>query len=132
MNDHRRIAEAWLQATLANDPEAKANIYAPNAVFWDTVSETEIGCEAAQARRDSTDGVVDELHYEDQRLQASDEGFVFQAVFACRLKGSEKSIRVPLCVVGRIAGDKVVRIEEYLPEREYAAVRERLMDQPSH
>jgi ketosteroid isomerase-like protein len=106
------VAERLFAAIAAGEVEAVREVYAPDASIWhnydgatQTVDENVRVLAWVVAH-------VKQLRYTDVRREATESGFVQQHV----LRGTAPSgaeIAIPACIVCRVEGGRITRLDEY-------------------
>ncbi len=109
----RALAEELLERTRALDLDGMRALFARDVVFWSNVGQGESGVDQRMAFMALEKEVFDELEIEDVRIEVFDGGFVQQCVFAGAVK-SGVTVRVPTCLVIRVAEGQVTRFDEYV------------------
>jgi ketosteroid isomerase-like protein len=115
------VAEKLFAAIPRGDLEAVRALYAPGAEIWhnhDGVTQ-----DPAANLRVLTWVVqnVSGLRYEDVRRQSTPTGFVQQHV----LRGTApngKLLEIPACIVCRVEGGRITRLDEYLDSAQLSAL----------
>ena len=109
----RALAEALLAATRALDLDGMRALFAPDVLFWSNVGQVESGLDQRMAFMALEKQVFDTLAIEDVHIDVFEGGFVQQCVFAGTVTGGP-SVRVPTCLVVRVAEGQVTRFDEYV------------------
>jgi ketosteroid isomerase-like protein len=115
------VADKLFAAIPRGDLEAVRALYAPNAEIWhnhDGVTQDP----AANLRvLEWVVRNISELRYEDVRRQATPSGFVQQHVLRGKAP-SGKTLELPACIVCRVEGGRITRLDEYLDSAQLAAL----------
>ncbi|MFM7271626.1 MAG: nuclear transport factor 2 family protein [Actinomycetes bacterium] len=118
------FAHRFITATARGDLEAVATMYAPDAVIAINVMPRELGAEAGLA-------VLAELHrratsvrYEVLEVIPTEHGYVQRHVLHVVVPASgdqaERALAVPACLVVRLEGERITRLDEYLDSAQVA------------
>lgn len=106
------FARRFFDAVAGGDLETVRSLYAPNAVIWTAQDPNERGPEENLAVLGWIKSNVRDFRYEDVRCQATPTGFVEQHTTCGRMPGG-KEFRFPACLVVRVEGGRITRLEEY-------------------
>jgi len=115
------IADRLITAISNGDADAVAELYANDVVIWHNFDGIEQSREANLVVLTWLTQNVDKLRYDDIRRYAIDGGFVQQHV----LRGTTRSgaeLEVPACLVVRVDGEQITRIDEYLDTAQLQAL----------
>jgi len=115
------IADRLITAISNGDADAVAELYADDVVIWHNFDGIEQSREANLVVLTWLTQNVDKLRYDDIRRYAIDGGFVQQHV----LRGTTRSgaeLEVPACLVVRVDGEQITRIDEYLDTAQLQAL----------
>jgi len=115
------IADRLITAISSGDADAVAELYANDVVIWHNFDGIEQSREANLVVLTWLTQNVDKLRYDDIRRYAIDGGFVQQHV----LRGTTRSgaeLEVPACLVVRVDGEQITRIDEYLDTAQLQAL----------
>jgi uncharacterized protein len=107
------VAARFFAAIEAGDIEAIKAIYAPDAVIWHNTDEVE---QAVDQNLVVLRWVIENVkgwHYEDVQRSSFEGGFVEQHV-GKGVAPNGLPFAMPACIVGRVEGGRVTRIDEYL------------------
>ena len=88
-------------------------LFAPDAVFWTNISQTEIDLETRLAGIALEFEIFDAFAFEEMRVNAFAQGFVLRAQARGSVRGGER-FDFPLCVVANARDGLLVRFEEYV------------------
>jgi len=105
------IAHQMIDCVTRGDVDGVERLYHDDIRVWRNVDDREL------VKRQALKVVqilstLDGLEYADVRIEASDSGFVQQHVLRCTgPKGDE--VRVPSCIIARLEGGQILRIDEY-------------------
>ena len=121
MHENFDIADRLITAISNGDADAVAELYANDVVIWHNFDGIEQSREANLVVLTWLTQNVDKLRYDDIRRYAIDGGFVQQHV----LRGTTRSgaeLEVPACLVVRVDGEQITRIDEYLDTAQLQAL----------
>ena len=121
MHENFDIADRLITAISSGDADAVAELYANDVVIWHNFDGIEQSREANLVVLTWLTQNVDKLRYDDIRRYAIDGGFVQQHV----LRGTTRSgaeLEVPACLVVRVDGEQITRIDEYLDTAQLQAL----------
>ena len=121
MHENFDIADRLITAISNGDADAVAELYADDVVIWHNFDGIEQSREANLVVLTWLTQNVDKLRYDDIRRYAIDGGFVQQHV----LRGTTRSgaeLEVPACLVVRVDGEQITRIDEYLDTAQLQAL----------
>lgn len=107
------VANALFAAIERRDVDAVAALYTDDAVIWHNFDRVEQPRDQNLAVLAWMTRHVDNLRYTDIQRHVIDGGFVQQHV----LRGTAKNgaeLEVPCCLVVRVDGEQIARIDEYL------------------
>ena len=113
MEGHAGIAHRLFAAVMAGDVDAVRALYAPDAVVWHNFDDVEQPVEENLRVLLWVSRHIADLRYEDVRCQETATGFVQQHV----LRGTTpdgRPVSVAACMVGRVEGGRITRLDEYL------------------
>lgn len=106
------VARELLRALEMDDDDAVRACCADDVVFWNNLdverSVDEVLVVHAAERRH-----VPDLHFEDVRIRATEDGYVQQAT----IRGTtttDVDVTIPVCAVVTVANGRVSRLEEYV------------------
>ena len=122
--DVEAVAARFFAAIEAGDTDGIQAIYAPDAVVWHNTDEVE---QAVAQNLVVLRWVIDNVkgwHYEDVRRTSFEGGFVQQHV-GKGVAPNGAAIAMPACIVGRVEGGRVARIDEYIDSAGVAALTAR-------
>jgi len=106
------VAQGLIERIEAGDVEGAAAFYAEGVVTWRNIDGREL-VKAQVLRILGFLAGLEDLVYEDVRIQEIADGFVQQHVLSCRSPGGE-SVRAAACLVARVQDGRLVRVDEYL------------------
>jgi len=107
------IGERFFKAIERGDLEAIRAIYAPDVRVWHAHDGLEQGLDDNLLVLGWVSRNVKQLRYTKVRRERTENGFVQQHVLrGTSLAGEE--LEIPACLVVRIEGGRIVRIDEYL------------------
>jgi len=106
-----RFANRLIDGVTSGDVEAIDRLYAEEIRVWRNIDQRELV--KKQALKIITIlSQLQGLEYRDLRIEGTDFGFVQQHILSCTgPKGDD--VRVPACIVARVEGEQIVRIDEY-------------------
>jgi ketosteroid isomerase-like protein len=113
VHDYSELADRLFGAIQQGDVDAVAALYSDDAVIWHNFDGIEQPRDANLVVLAWMTANVDNLRYDDIQRHDFDGGFVQQHV----LRGTTKTgahLEVPSCLVVRVDGDRITRIDEYL------------------
>ena len=108
-----RLADALMAAIPANDVEALRRIYAPDVVIWHNFDQIEQALDDNLKVMRWMGKVMPDMVYGDIRRQVTPTGFVQQHILRGTAPDGTK-VEMPACLVVRIEGERVTRLDEYL------------------
>ncbi|RJQ84183.1 hypothetical protein [Amycolatopsis panacis] len=109
----RSVADAIGAAVAAADVEALRAVYVPTARIWTNLELRDQTVEESLASLGPLFAATVSRGYDGVHLTPTPSGYVSQHDFVALLHdGSE--VRIPICVVVTLAGERVARIEEYI------------------
>jgi len=115
------IADRLITAISNGDADAVAALYADDVVIWHNFDGIEQSREANLVVLTWLTQNVDKLRYDDIRRYAIDGGFVQQHVLRGTTRGGAE-LEVPACLVVRVDGEQITRIDEYLDTAQLQAL----------
>ena len=106
------LADRFANAVEKRDLDEMRGLFAPDAVFWSNIGQTETDLETRLAGIALEFQVFDVFAFEEMRVDAFTGGFLLRA----RARGSVRGERFdfPLCVVAEERDGLLVRFEEYV------------------
>ena len=108
---HETVARQLIEGVTRGDVESVERLYADDIRVWRNVDQRELVKKQAL----KVVGILSQLkdiEYQDLRIVPTEDGYVQQHVLACTSpKGAE--VRMPACIVVRVKGDQIARIDEY-------------------
>jgi ketosteroid isomerase-like protein len=119
--DHLEVAEQLFGAIEKGDIDAVRGIYSPRAVIWHNHDQAEQNVEQNLAVLKWVTGNIKGLKYTEVRRQPTLSGFVQQHVLRGRFRDAE--IALPACIIAKVEGGKITRIDEYLDSAQTAVLR---------
>ena len=123
MKTHLELAERFIGAIERGDIETVRDCYAPNAVIWHNTDGAEQNREENAAVLTGFVERIPKRTYANRRLVAFDGGFVHQH----DLKGVRRDgveVTLPACIVCKVEGGRITRLDEYFDSAHVAAFRE--------
>lgn len=119
------VATRLVAAIEAADFEAMAGCFAPGAVIWHCDDDAEVGIEHVVRTLRWLHRHVADLRYTDvRRTQLADGGFVQQHVLRATTHDGDE-LCVPACLVMRVDGAHITRLDEYLDSARVAVLSRR-------
>ena len=113
-----RTADAFFDAIVRGDLDRVREIYADDAVIWHAHTGREQTREQNLAVLAHALKAVEGFRYEEVRRSATPDGFVEQHVLRGRTSGGE--LEVPACIVVRLEGGRIRRLDEYMDSKALA------------
>jgi len=105
------VAKRLIECVTRGDVEGVDRLYADDIRVWRNVDQRELVKKQA-LKVVAILSQLSDIEYRDLRIEASEHGYVQQHVLSCTgPKGDE--VRVPSCIVVRVEGDRIARIDEY-------------------
>jgi ketosteroid isomerase-like protein len=107
------LAKRLFAAIEAGDLDGVRDCYTPDVVIWHNTDEVEQPLELNLRVLRWMVRTLPERRYDEQRLSATDTGFVSQHV----LRGTTvdgRTVAIPACIVATCTDGRVSRIEEYI------------------
>jgi ketosteroid isomerase-like protein len=107
------LAHRFRAAAEARDVIALAELYDPDARFWNNVlgghSTTAQVLEISRLEAER----IGDYRFDDVRVSTTDSGFVLQITVVGVTRAGD-SFRVPACLVARTENDRITAIDEYV------------------
>jgi uncharacterized protein len=107
-----QLADRFCAAIETADLQALRAIYATDAVIWHNYNSAETTAAQNIAVIGTFPALFDSFAYTEIRREFFTNGFVQQHVARGRKKSGE-TFAVPVCMVVRVRGEHIVRIDEY-------------------
>ncbi len=107
-----RLADRFCAAIETADLQSLRAIYATDAIIWHNYNGHETTAEQNIAVIGTFPTLFDSFAYTQIRRELFATGFVQQHVARGRKKSGE-AFAVPVCMVVRIRGEQIVRVDEY-------------------
>lgn len=117
--EHLALADAFFAAIERADLDRVRAIYADDAVIWHAHTGKTQSREENVALLAQAVPAIRGFRYEEVRRIATADGFVEQHV----LRGTAPNgtpLEVPACIVVRVAGGRIARLDEYLDSKSLA------------
>jgi len=114
------FARRFFAAVTRGDLETVRACYAPGVVVWHNHEQVEQTAEQNLSVLGWIAQNVRDFRYEDVRCQETATGFVEQHT-TCGRAPSGKEFRIPACLVVRVEGGRIVRLDEYLDSEQVKA-----------
>ena len=109
--DHVNIARRLIECVTSGDADGVAGLYHDDIACWRNLDGRELVKKQALSVVRFL-GTLRDLRYEDVRIDPTPDGFVQQHVLCCTGPKGE-AVRVPACLVAKVEGSRIVRIDEY-------------------
>ena len=106
------VARGLIERIEAGDVEGAAAFYAEDVVTWRNIDGRELVKKQILRILAFLAG-LEELVYEDVRIQEVRDGFVQQHVLCCRSPRGDQ-VRAAACLVARVRDGRLLRVDEYL------------------
>ncbi len=106
------VARGLIERIEAGDVDGAAAYYAEDVVTWRNIDGRELAKPQVRRILEFLAG-LDELAYQDVRIQETHDGFVQQHVLTCRSPSGEP-VRAAACLVGSVRDGQLARLDEYL------------------
>jgi ketosteroid isomerase-like protein len=119
------FARRFFDAVARGDLDAVRGFYAPDAVVWTAQDPAERTPEENLAVLRWVKENIRDFRYEDVRCQATATGFVEQHT-TCGTAPGGGEFRFAACLVVRVAGGRITRLEEYFDTAPLAAALARI------
>lgn len=110
---HVACAERLVACLLAGDVDGVGEIYAQDVVTWRNLDGRELVRKQVMKIVEFLATGVTDLRYEDLRIEPTETGFVQQHTLCC-LSSKGEAVTVPACIVARVEGGRITRIDEYM------------------
>jgi ketosteroid isomerase-like protein len=120
-NESLEVADKFFAAIPRGDLAAVRALYAPGAEIWHNHDGVTQDAAANLRVLEWVVRNISGLRYEDVRRSATPTGFVQQHV----LRGTApngKPLEIPACIVCRVEGGRITRLDEYLDSAQLAAL----------
>lgn len=118
-NSALEIAKRLTECTLAGDVDGVGELYHEDAVVWRNFDQRELVKKQVLKVIGLLAKSVEGLRYEDLRLTPTATGFLQQHVMRGRAANGAE-LEVPACLVARVEGGRIRRLDEYLDSRALA------------
>jgi len=109
----RSVADKVARFVADGDLDALRALYAPDARIWHNTDDKDKTVEESLAFLDGLLSVTTKRWYADVRLTPTPSGYVDQH-YMCAVMTTGEEVRVPICMVVTLEGERVKRIEEYI------------------
>jgi len=109
----RAIAKHLIDSITAGDTAAIERLYHADMTGWQNFSGRELNRRQMLKIIGLVMSGVKDLRYDDIRVQVTPRGYVQQHVL-CATAPDGTAIACPACLVVELAGDQIVRIDEYM------------------
>jgi len=119
--DPLQIADALISAIEAGDTDAVRSIYAEEARIWHNFDNVEQTVDENLTTLGWLVSRLPERRYEVIRRERLADGFLQQHVLHGRTRGGD-DFSLPACIVCRVDGDRITRLDEYLDSAGAAAL----------
>jgi ketosteroid isomerase-like protein len=124
MADTLDLADRLMASIESGDVEAVRSIYAPDAVIWHNFDNLEQTPDENLRTLTWMVTNVGGVHYEDIRRHQTTDGYVQQHTF-CGRAASGEEVRAPCCLIVRVEGGRISRLDEYLDPAQFAILFKR-------
>jgi ketosteroid isomerase-like protein len=111
--DPLELVDRLIRAIEAGDLAAVRSVYAPDVVVWACFDDRERNVDSSLGVLEWLLGVTTERQYEIVRRVAIDGGVLQQHVLHATTR-SGSTFSMPACLVIRVDGDHITRVDEYL------------------
>ncbi|HWD27179.1 MAG TPA: nuclear transport factor 2 family protein [Rhizomicrobium sp.] len=118
----RALAERFFDAIERGDIETVRAIYAPDAVIWHNTDNAGQPPEENLKTLANFIKHVPERRYADRRLDVFEGGFAQQHLLKAKLANG-KDVSLAACLVCRVDGGRITRLDEYFDSAALAAWR---------
>ena len=119
MTEIAELADRLFGGIERGDIEAVKACYAPDVVVWHNFDRLEQGRDQNLATLAWCARHIEGMRYTDVHRVVHSDGFVQQHVLRGRT-ASGADLQVPACIVARVAGGRITRIDEYLDSTQIA------------
>lgn len=116
---HEELAAALFNAIEAGDVDAVRDLYAPDAVIWHSTDGVEQTAEDNLRTLAWMAAALPDCRYTAVRRAATADGFVQQHVLVATNRAGDV-VEVPACIVTKVAGGVITRLDEYLDSADVA------------
>ena len=110
------LAQRFFDAIEAGDAEAALACYAPGAEIWHNTDSLTQDVAANGRTLRWLIGATTTRRYLERRLEVFDGGFLQQHVLEAEREGYP-TLRLPACLVCRVEGGRITRLDEYFDSR---------------
>ena len=111
VHPHLAVAQRLIDGVTRGDVESVDRLYADDIRVWRNIDQRELVKKQA-IKVVTILSQLKDIEYRDLRIVPTEEGYVQQHVLTCTgPKGEE--VRMPSCIVARVEGDQIARIDEY-------------------
>ncbi|MET9460038.1 nuclear transport factor 2 family protein [Streptomyces canus] len=107
------VADAFARIAAEGDVEALRALYTDDARVWHNTDDTVKTVEESLVFFEGLLSVTSKRWYEDVRLARTATGYVDQHYMCAMLKTGEE-VRVSICAVVTLEGERVKRVDEYI------------------
>ena len=115
----RRLTEAFD----SRDASAFEALYAPDATVWHSYDQVEMDRAKALVGVARFFGGLARLRCSDVRREPTPSGFVQQHRLGGEFSAGGSFSDLPVCLIVRVVGDQIARIEEYIDPKGFAPPR---------
>jgi ketosteroid isomerase-like protein len=116
MSDHgvvKAVAAKVARFVADGDLDGLRALYMPDARIWHNTDDREKTVEESLAFLDGLLSVTSRRWYADVRLTPTPIGYIDQH-YMCAMLTTGEEVRVPICMVVTLDGERVKRLEEYI------------------
>jgi ketosteroid isomerase-like protein len=117
----RRVAKRHTEAMAARNFAEIEQVYAPDATIWHNTDRRTLNVADHVASYARNTAAIARIEYADIRLSVFVGGFLQQHVITVHLRDG-RSFQIACCVVGRVRGERIVQLEEYLDSGAFGGV----------
>lgn len=119
--DPLQVADSLIGAIEAGDADAVRSIYADDAKIWHNFDNVEQTVDENVATLTWLVSRLPERRYEVVRRERLSDGFLQQHVLHGRTR-TGKELSMPACIICRVDGSRITRLDEYLDSAGAAAL----------
>ena len=118
--DALEIAEALSKAITTRNLSSVVALYTDHTTVWHSYTGVEQNLVATLKFLGDYFSTVETIGYHDVRRTRTEDGYVQQHTLTTTFKDGSELVPRAVCIVARIEGGKIVRIDEYLEARRTA------------
>jgi ketosteroid isomerase-like protein len=109
----KSVADKFARFVAGGDLDALRSLYTPDARIWHNTDDKEKTVEESLEFLDGLLSVTSKRWYADVRLTPTPSGYVDQH-YVCAVMTTGEEVRVPICMVVTLEGERVKRVDEYI------------------